>query len=75
MLSQIYEEIKDDIGYFVRLYILAKVAGMGVPRVNRLLMIANNDLPAVEIRYERLKREVDYPGSMRKKIQQEIFSK
>ena len=29
-LSRIYEEIKDDIGYFVRLYILAKVARMGV---------------------------------------------
>src|SRR2546421_12812321 len=29
-LSRIYDEIKDGIGYFVRLYISAKVARMGV---------------------------------------------
>jgi hypothetical protein len=57
MLDQIYEEIRDDIGYFVNLYRLAKAAGMNVQHVNRLLEIANNDLPAVELRYERLKRE------------------
>ena len=34
-----------------------KAAGMGVPHVNRLLTIANNDLPAVELRYERSKKE------------------
>ena len=43
-LSRIYEEIKDDIGYFVRLYRLAKVARMDAPSVIRLLEIANNDL-------------------------------
>jgi dimeric dUTPase (all-alpha-NTP-PPase superfamily) len=43
-LSQIYEEIKDGIGYFVRLYISAKVARMDVKHVIRLLEIANNDL-------------------------------
>ena len=32
-LSRIYEEIKDGIGYFVRLYRLAKVARMGVEQV------------------------------------------
>ena len=57
MLDQIYREIKDDIGYFVNMYGLAKAAGMHVQHVNRLLEIANNDLPAVELRYERLKRE------------------
>ena len=30
---------------------------MGVKQVVRLLEIANNDLPTVEYRYERLKRE------------------
>ena len=58
-LSRIYEEIKDDIGYFVRLYRLAKVARMDVPSVIRVLEIANNDLPLVEYKCERLKREVD----------------
>ena len=58
-LSRIYEEIKDDIGYFVRLYRLAKVARMDVPSVIRLLEIANNDLQSVEYRCERRKRDLD----------------
>jgi hypothetical protein len=58
-LSRIYEEIKGDIGYFVNLYRLAKTASMNVQQVNRLLTIANNHLPSVEYRYERLKREAD----------------
>jgi hypothetical protein len=58
-LSRIYEEIKDGIGPFVNLYTLAKVARMDTPSVIRLLEIANNDLPIVEHKYERLKREVD----------------
>jgi len=57
VLHQIYEEIKGEIGYFVNLYRLAKAAGMNVQHVNRLLEIVNNDLPAVELRYERLKKE------------------
>src|ERR1041384_715885 len=59
MLDQIYEEIKDDIGSFVNLYRSAKAAGMNVQHVNRLLAIANNHLPSVEYRYERLRREID----------------
>ena len=58
-LSRIYEEIKDDIGYFVSLYRLAKVERMGVEQVVNLLKIANNDLPVVEHRYERSKRDLD----------------
>ena len=58
-LSRIYQEIKDDIGYFVRLYRLAKVARMDVEQVVNLLKITNNDLPLVEHKCERLKREVD----------------
>jgi hypothetical protein len=57
MLDQIYEEMKGNIGSFVNLYGLAKTAGMNVSHVNRLLMIANNDLPSVESRYEGLKKE------------------
>jgi Fe-S-cluster formation regulator IscX/YfhJ len=39
------------------LYILSKVAGMDAQQVVRLLTIANDDLPSVEYRYEKLKRE------------------
>ena len=38
---------------------MAKVARMDTPSVIRVLEIANNDLPLVEHKYERLKREVD----------------
>jgi hypothetical protein len=58
-LSRIYQEIKDDIGYFVNLYRLTNVARMDKQSVIRVLEIANNDLPVVEHKYERLKREVD----------------
>ena len=56
-LNQIYQEIKDGTWNFVNLWKSVKAAGMGVPHVNRLLTIANNDLPSVESRYERLKKE------------------
>ena len=56
-LNQIYQEIKDGTWNFVNLWKSVKAAGMGVPHVNRLLTIANNDLPSVESRYEGLKKE------------------
>jgi hypothetical protein len=56
-LNQVYDEIKDDIYPFVKLYMLSKVARMDTQHVIRLLTLANDDLPAVEYRYERLKRE------------------
>src|SRR6188472_514769 len=56
-LSQVYEEIKDDIHSFAKLYKLAKEVGMNAQHVVNLLAIANNDLPSVEYRCERLKRE------------------
>jgi hypothetical protein len=58
-LNWVYEQVKDNIRYFVRLYISAKVARMGVEQVVSLLEIANNDLPVVEHRYERSKRDLD----------------
>jgi transposase len=56
-LNQVYEEIKGDIHSFVNLYKLIKSTGISSPQVIRLLSIANNDLPSVEYRYERLKRQ------------------
>jgi hypothetical protein len=57
-LSQVYEEIKDDISSFVNLYRLSMAAGMNTQHVVNLLKIANNHLPAVEQRCQELKREV-----------------
>ena len=58
-LNMVYEEVKGDIEPFLKLYKLAKAKGMGVKQVVTLLQIANNDLPGIQCRYERLKREVD----------------
>ena len=58
-LNWVYEQVKDDIRYFVKLYISSQVARMGVEQVVNLLEIANNDLPLVEHKCERLKRNLD----------------
>jgi cell division protein FtsB len=50
----VYEEIKDDIDPFLKLYKLAKRKGIGVRQVVDILAIANNDLPAIEERFKRL---------------------
>ena len=56
-LCRIYDKIKDDIYPFVKLYMLSKAARMDTQHVVSLLTIANNDLPSVEYRYEKLKEK------------------
>jgi hypothetical protein len=56
-LNQVHEEIKGDMTFFLEIYRLARAAGMNPQRVINLLKIANNYLPSVEYRYEKLKRE------------------
>src|SRR5215204_1829804 len=58
-LNTIYEETKGDITPFLRLYRLSKAKGMGIKQVVNLLEIANTDLPDIQCRYERIKREVN----------------
>jgi hypothetical protein len=55
----IYEETKGDIDPFLKLYRLSKAAGMNVQKVVNLLEIANTNLPDIQCRYERLKRELN----------------
>ena len=59
-LNLVYEEIKADIAYFVKLHRLSKAAGMSTEHVVNLLEIANNDLQSVERRYQKLQRNVNY---------------
>src|SRR5215217_157628 len=59
-LNLIYEEIKDNITYFLKLHRLSKAAGMSTEHVVNLLEISNSDLPAFEQRYQKLQRNVDY---------------
>jgi hypothetical protein len=54
----IYEEIKDDIALFLRLYKLCKAKGMGVQQVVDVLAIANNDLPAIKERFKTLRNDI-----------------
>src|SRR5215213_6227169 len=58
-LNMVYEEIKDDIEYFVKLYTLAKAKGMRVQQVVDTLAISNNNLPDIKWRYKRLQKEVN----------------
>jgi transposase len=56
-LSMVYEELKEEIEPFLRLYRLSKRKGVDVKQVVNLLVIANNDLPAVEQRFKRLRNK------------------
>jgi hypothetical protein len=53
-----YEEIKGDIDPFLKLHKLSKAKGIGVKQVVNLHQIANNDLPAIEKRFQRLRNEI-----------------
>ncbi len=53
----VYEEIKDDIASFLKLYKLAKAKRMGIQQVVDTLAIANNDLPAIEERVKTLRND------------------
>jgi hypothetical protein len=45
--------------YFLKLYTLAKAAGMNVLHVINILKIANNNLPEIEWGYRTLQREIN----------------
>ena len=54
-LYSAYEELEGEIEPFLKLYELSKAEDMDTKEVVNLLEIANNDLPALENRYTRLK--------------------
>jgi alkylated DNA nucleotide flippase Atl1 len=58
-LNIVYEETKGDIEPFLKLYKLAKRKGIGVRHVVDILAIANNDLPALERRFKRLRNDMN----------------
>jgi hypothetical protein len=58
-LYSAYEELEGEIEPFLKLYELSKAEDMGTREVVNLLEITNNDLPALENRYTRLKNEAD----------------
>jgi archaellum component FlaC len=58
-LNTVYEELNGDIIPFLKLYRSARAADMSEEHVVNLLRVANDNLPAVEHRYERLEQEVN----------------
>jgi hypothetical protein len=57
-LRMIHEEIGDDIVPFLKLFRLSKKERFNVQHIVTLLRIANYDLPALERRYYRLKKDI-----------------
>ena len=57
-LSQLYEELKDNIWPLVNLHRLSRANGMDSQHIIKLLKIANNDLPSVEHKFEQLSKNV-----------------
>jgi transcriptional regulator len=58
-LNIVYEELRGDIVPFLKLYRSARAAGMSEEYVVNLLRTTNDNLPALEHRYEKLKQEVN----------------
>jgi DNA-binding CsgD family transcriptional regulator len=60
-LNNVYQAIGGEgITQLLRLYKCSKAAGMDTENTVNLLEIANNDLPEVENRFNRIKKEVDH---------------
>ena len=72
-LHMVYEEIKDDIGYFVKFYKFSKVKGMGVQQVIDALATGNNHLPAIEEQYKRLRNDVSMLQSQKHTCRENLY--
>jgi uncharacterized protein (UPF0147 family) len=57
-LRMIHEEIGGDIVHFLKLFRILKKERINPQHIVGLLRIANNDLPALERRYHRLKKDI-----------------
>ena len=58
-LNMVYEEIGDDIIHIPKIYRKIRAAGMRVDQAISLIKSANNDLPTLEEKYQKLKSEVN----------------
>jgi DNA-binding CsgD family transcriptional regulator len=58
-LNRVYEEIGDDINHIPKIHRKIKAAGMGVDQAIDLIKDANNDLPSLEQKYQKLLRDVN----------------
>jgi hypothetical protein len=72
-LSMVYEDIKDDVTSFLKLYKLSKAKGMGIQQVIDALAIANNDLPAIGERFKRLRNDVSMLQSQKHTCKRTLY--
>ena len=57
-LNMVYEEIGDDIIHIPKIHRKIRAAGMGVDQAISLIKNANSELPTLEEKYQKVKREV-----------------
>jgi hypothetical protein len=69
----VYEETKGDIDPFLKLYKLAKRKGIGVRHVVDALNIANNDLPALERRFKRMRNDITMLQSQKRIDERNLY--
>jgi hypothetical protein len=69
----VYEQIKDDIAPFLKLFKLSKAKGIGVQQVVDTLAIANNDLPSIEERFKRIRNDVSMLQSQKHTCKRNLY--
>jgi hypothetical protein len=67
-LRMVYEEIGGDIVHFLKLYKLSKEAHMNLEHVVNLLQMSNEYLPLLELKYNRLTKDIDFLESEKQKL-------
>jgi hypothetical protein len=67
-LRMVYEEIGGDIVHFLKLYKLSKEAHMNPEHVVKLLQMSNEYLPLLELKYNRLTKDIDFLESEKQKL-------
>src|SRR5215208_822975 len=72
-LKMVYEELRGDIEYFLKLHKLSKAKGIGVKQVVNLLEIANNDLPSIEERFKRLRNDVSMLQFRKQTLERNLY--
>ena len=72
-LNMVYEEIKDDIASFLKLYKLAEAKCMEVQQIVDAMAIANNDLSSIEDRLKRLRNDISTLQSQKHTCKRSLY--
>jgi hypothetical protein len=72
-LNMVYEELRGDIEPLLRLYRLSNAKCMGLKQVVNLLVMANDDLPALEKRIKRLRNNINILQFQRRTDERNLY--